>query len=67
MSLYSVLHPSIPPNDLTADDGGGGGVIPGVGDPVDAPAGDSGIYYNTDNGQLWAWNNATTAWDLVLA
>ena len=39
---------------------GGSGVTCGVGDPVAAPSGSCGLYYDTTNGDLWKWNGA--AW-----
>lgn len=49
------------------DTGGGGGVEYGIVDPVAAPPGNSGMFYNTTSGAVWVWNPTTASWDQIIA
>lgn len=44
---------------------GGSGVGCGAIDPVAAPGSACGLYYRTDNGNLWFWDGA--AWQAMIA
>jgi|GEM_PF-2034991 len=44
---------------------GGSGVECGAADPAAAPSGSCGLYYRTDNGNLWFWDGA--AWQAMIA
>lgn len=47
--------------------GGSGSVLCSANsDPVAAPAGDCGIFYRLDVGQVWLWNAGTASWNLIL-
>jgi len=63
MAFYTpgVKHPSLPETFLTGGGGGAGtgDVLRGTTDPVNAPEGDSAVYYRTDTGSLWVWNGST--------
>lgn len=63
MSLYSVLHPSIPPNSLS----GGSGMEYTSGAPTDVPASNSGIKYDPSTGDIYIWNPDTQTWDFRFA
>lgn len=42
--------------------GGGGGVTSGAVNPVVPPPAGNGLYYNTSNSSLWAWDSVVVAW-----
>lgn len=70
--LMCKLSPGMVPYAMLAaviaigNSGTGGGVLYGTTNPVDAPLGDSGMYYRTDTFQLWVWNSATSTWDALI-
>lgn len=42
-------------------------VFSGTADPTDDPGVASAVYYRTDNGAVWTWNETTGSWNKILA